>query len=132
MAGSSCHTARFSVSLDAREWPWGTRPTPLGPHLTADEDASRDACAILEAVVRHDTPSVRPDDILAGFRELCGLRIEQTLLAIRLNQGPLDEETGTVGDPLALDRDAPSQVLTAAGRTVLPVTGQGRRPLTDL
>lgn len=65
-----------------------------------------DGCAILDVVVRHDTPSVRPDDILTGLRDTCGLSFEQTPVATRLEQGPLDEETGTVGDPLALDRDA--------------------------
>ncbi|WP_230973399.1 TIGR03936 family radical SAM-associated protein [Aeromicrobium terrae] len=64
-------------------------------------------CAILTVVLRHDTPSVRPDDVLAGLRSRGGLQVEQTPVAIRLAQGPLDEETGTVGDPLAPDRDAP-------------------------
>lgn len=64
-------------------------------------------CAILTVVLRHDTPSVRPDDVLAGLRSCGGLQVEQTPVAIRLAQGPLDEETGTVGDPLAPDRDAP-------------------------
>ena len=64
-------------------------------------------CAILTVVLRHDTPSVRPDDVLAGLRSCGGLQVEQTPVAIRLAQGPLDDETGTVGDPLAPDRDAP-------------------------
>ncbi len=67
---------------------------------------SVDGCAILDVVVRHDIPSVRPDDILTGFRETCGLSFEQRPVVARFGQGPLDEETGTVGDPLALDRDA--------------------------
>lgn len=63
-------------------------------------------CAILAVVVRHDTPTVRPDDVLAGLRSSGGLELERTHIATRLAQGPLDHETGTVGDPLALDRDA--------------------------
>lgn len=63
-------------------------------------------CAILEVVLRHDTPSVRPDDVLAGLRSRGGLQVEQTPVATRSAQGPLDQRTGMVGDPLAIDRDA--------------------------
>jgi radical SAM-linked protein len=64
------------------------------------------ACAILRVVIRHDTPSVRPDDVLAGLRSSGGLQLEQTPVATRSAQGPLDQKTGMVGDPLAPDRDA--------------------------
>ncbi len=63
-------------------------------------------CAILTLVVRHQNPSVRPDDVLAGLRSRGGLEVDGTPVATRSAQGPLDTETGTVGDPLALDRDA--------------------------
>ena len=63
-------------------------------------------CAILKVVIRHDTPSVRPDDVLAGLRSRGGLQLEQTPVATRSAQGPLDLRTGMVGDPLASDRDA--------------------------
>ncbi|HZJ04026.1 MAG TPA: TIGR03936 family radical SAM-associated protein [Nocardioidaceae bacterium] len=63
-------------------------------------------CAILDLVLRHGTPSVRPDDVLAGLREIAGLDAGTAPLQERLAQGPLDEQTGTVGDPLARDRDA--------------------------
>lgn len=63
-------------------------------------------CAILDVVLRHGTPSVRPDDVLAGLREIAGLEVGSAPLQERLTQGPLDERTGTVGDPLAPDRDA--------------------------
>ena len=62
-------------------------------------------CAIIELVLRHGTPSVRPDDVLAGIREISGLELGAALYE-RQAQGPLDERTGTVGDPLAPDRDA--------------------------
>ena len=65
-----------------------------------------DGCAILEVVLRHGTPSVRPDDVLAGIREASGLEMGSAALFERLAQGPLDEQTGTVGDPLRPDRDA--------------------------
>ncbi len=69
-----------------------------------DPDPARE-CAILQVVLRHGTPSVRPDDVLAGLRTSAGLEVSTAPLHERLTQGPLDEQTGTVGDPLALDRD---------------------------
>jgi radical SAM-linked protein len=62
--------------------------------------------AILRVVVRHGTPSVRPDDVLAGLRRVADLAPPQPPMATRLAQGPLDDLTGTVGDPLEPDRDA--------------------------
>ncbi len=62
-------------------------------------------CAILDVVLRHGTPAVRPDDILAGLRLTAGLPGTAAALYQRLTQGPLDSETGMVGDPLAPDRD---------------------------
>lgn len=68
-----------------------------------------DNCAILTMVVRHGTPSVRPDDVLAGLRANGGLVLDESPLVMRLAQGPLDPGTGTVGDPFALDRDTSEQ-----------------------
>ncbi|MEO6472031.1 MAG: TIGR03936 family radical SAM-associated protein [Aeromicrobium sp.] len=68
-----------------------------------------DNCAILKMVVRHGTPSVRPDDVLAGLRASGGLVLSESPLVNRLAQGPLDPETGMVGDPFALDRDTSEQ-----------------------
>jgi radical SAM-linked protein len=62
-------------------------------------------CAILDVVLRHGTPSVRPDDVLAGLRDVAGLQAGSAPLHERLAQGPLDAQNGTVGDPLAHDRD---------------------------
>ncbi|MCW2758014.1 MAG: hypothetical protein JWO46_1760 [Nocardioidaceae bacterium] len=62
--------------------------------------------AILQLVLRHGVPSVRPDDILAGLREIAGLDLSAAAVQQRLAQGPLDPRDGTVGDPLAPDRDA--------------------------
>jgi radical SAM-linked protein len=74
--------------------------------LTAS--AARDGgheCAILDMVLRHGTPTVRPDDVLAGLRSTSGLEAAAAPLHERLAQGPWDTETGTVGDPLAPNRD---------------------------
>jgi radical SAM-linked protein len=69
------------------------------------DEAGGDSCAILQVVLRHGTPSVRPDDVLAGLGDVVGLRPQVPPLLNRVAQGPLDAQTGTVGDPLAPDRD---------------------------
>ena len=71
--------------------------------------SGQDNCAILRLVVRHGTPSVRPDDVLAGLRASGGLTLSESPLLNRLAQGPLDPDAGTVGDPFALDRDTSEQ-----------------------
>jgi len=63
-------------------------------------------CAIMKVVVRHGTPTVRPDDVLAGLRRVADLAPPLPPLATRLAQGPLDDRSGTVGDPLEPDREA--------------------------
>lgn len=65
-------------------------------------------CAILQLVVRHGTPTVRPDDVLAGLRVSAGLEPPSPPAVVRLAQGPLDEETGEVADPLACAADRAS------------------------
>jgi len=69
-------------------------------------DVSSEPCAILRLVVRHVTPAVRPDDVLAGLASIGALAPPVTPAVTRLAQGPLDELAGTVSDPLAPDRDA--------------------------
>lgn len=58
-------------------------------------------CAILRMVVRHTTPAVRPDDILTALRAVAGLEPPTPPLVIRLAQGPLQEGSVRVADPLA-------------------------------
>jgi len=70
------------------------------------EEAGGGVCAILRLVVRHVTPAVRPDDVLAGLRQIGDLAPPSAPAVVRLAQGPLDEPAGTVSDPLAPDRDA--------------------------
>jgi radical SAM-linked protein len=87
--------------FDAREAIVTLEARPTGESANAGE-----TCAILAVVLRHGTPSVRPDDVLAALREVTGLDAGQAALAQRLAQGPLDSRSGTVGDPLSPDRDA--------------------------
>lgn len=71
----------------------------------ADDEGPGEPCAILELVLRHGTPSVRPDDVLAGLGDVGGLHPQVPPLLNRVVQGPLDAQSGTVGDPFAPDRD---------------------------
>ncbi|MEY4323606.1 MAG: hypothetical protein RL410_1387 [Actinomycetota bacterium] len=62
-------------------------------------------CAILRLVVRHVTPSVRPDDVLAAISQVADLAFEIAPRVTRLAQGPLTAEGNQVSDPLDLDRN---------------------------
>jgi radical SAM-linked protein len=72
--------------------------------LGALQTESADPCAILELVVRHVTPAVRPDDVLTGLRVVADLVPPVPPRATRLAQGALTAE-GRLTDPLAADRD---------------------------
>jgi radical SAM-linked protein len=69
-------------------------------------DSDPGGCAILDLVVRHVTPAVRPDDVLTGLRQVSDsfdAASPRFPLATRLAQGHLDE-SGRLADPLAPDR----------------------------
>ena len=83
----------------------------VGPQADRPTDQ---ACAILRLVVRHVTPAVRPDDVLSGLRAVADLAPPVPAAVTRLAQGLFDEETGTVTDPLAPDREAVTAQSTAA------------------
>ncbi len=55
----------------------------------------------LTVVLRHTVPAVRPDDVLTGLRQVGGLEDAGAPLVRRLAQGPYDEATGAIGDPLS-------------------------------
>jgi radical SAM-linked protein len=63
-----------------------------------------DGCVILELVVRHTTPSVRPDDVLSALRRVADLVPPAPPRVTRLAQGPLDPVTCKVNDPFEPDR----------------------------
>ncbi|GGT17255.1 radical SAM protein [Streptomyces kurssanovii] len=84
--------------------------------LEASDRTGDTPCAILRLVVRHVTPAVRPDDVLSGLRAVADLAPPVPAAVTRLAQGLFDEESGTVTDPLAPDREAaPAAPPTAAG-----------------
>ncbi|WP_406727559.1 TIGR03936 family radical SAM-associated protein [Streptomyces sp. GD-15H] len=86
------------------------------PPSSADRPTDQ-PCAILRLVVRHVTPAVRPDDVLSGLRAVADLAPPVPAAVTRLAQGLLDEETGTVTDPLAPDREAAATEPHPAGAT---------------
>jgi radical SAM-linked protein len=63
-------------------------------------------CAILQVVVRHGVPAVRPDDVLAALKKVADFAQEIPPRVTRLAQGPLLEDGWSVGDPFTLDREA--------------------------
>lgn len=81
----------------------------------APEQASRPSgdladCAIMRLVVRHVTPSVRPDDVLVALRHVANLVPPVPVRVTRLAQGPLVADVrgqaavDAVSDPLTADR----------------------------
>lgn len=71
--------------------------------IRADVTESQE-CAILLVVVRHGTPSVRPDDVLAALHKVADLAPMVPPRITRLAQGPLLEDGWSIGDPFAADR----------------------------
>ncbi len=67
-------------------------------------EVSQSRYAILDLVVRLVSPTVRPDDVLSGLREVAALELPASVRATRLAQGTLTD-AGDFVDPLAADRD---------------------------
>jgi radical SAM-linked protein len=96
--------------------------------LELDRHAVEDTtgpCIMLRMVVRHTTPAVRPDDVLAGLRHVADFAPPSPPLVTRLAQGPRTAETGELADPLASDRKAAPD-----GDVAMTVTGpEAPRPV---
>ena len=71
-----------------------------------DKSAIDPNCAILSLVVRHGTPTVRPDDVLSALSKVASLAPAHPPRMTRLAQGPLLADGWSVGDPFAADRAA--------------------------
>ena len=79
----------------------------LSARVSAPEKTDTEApCAIIDLVVRHVTPTVRPDDVLTALRQVSALTTPVTPMVTRLAQGlleaapPADTERPTLRDPL--------------------------------
>ncbi len=110
------------VSLIARGEPVGFPAEPVGEASGPESGGVAETdpvgrYAILDLVVRHLTPAVRPDDVLTGLRLVSDLPPQMSPLVTRLAQGLLDE-TGRLADPLAPDRAVAAGSPAAAGEPV--------------
>jgi radical SAM-linked protein len=81
----------------------------ISPDRGAKESGAPEStgCVILTMVVRHTTPSVRPDDVLAALKQVGGLVPRKPVRVTRLAQGPLnplEEVNCPIGDPFDPDR----------------------------
>jgi radical SAM-linked protein len=80
----------------------GGRPGEVGNTTPAPAAGGTGGpCAILDLVVRHVTPSVRPDDVLAGLRVVAELAPPVPPKVTRLAQGTLTGH-GEITDPLVV------------------------------
>ncbi|MCW2899089.1 MAG: hypothetical protein JWO67_1354 [Streptosporangiaceae bacterium] len=101
---------------------WACEPDRRGKGETAVP------CVILRMVVRHTTPAVRPDDVLAGLRQVADFAPPSPPLVTRLAQGPLNTDTGELADPLDPDRKAEppgTHALATGGLANMPVGNAG-------
>jgi radical SAM-linked protein len=92
--------ARDAVTVE-RMTKKGLRAFDSRAAVLALEVTAYDAGTRVTVVLRHSVPAVRPDDVLAGLRRVGGLDDPGAPLVTRLAQGPYDETTGTIGDPLS-------------------------------
>jgi len=94
------------VTKDGRRTVDARPPVVLLRVSDAEEPDIEGRCAILDLVVRHVTPTVRPDDVLTALRQLGALSTPVTPLVTRLAQGligavpPADDEPIRLADPL--------------------------------
>lgn len=72
-------------------------------HSARVRGAEPSGYAILNLVIRHGTPAVRPDDVLTGLRYAADLELPESPRATRIAQGSLDP-AGRVTDPFDVDR----------------------------
>jgi radical SAM-linked protein len=111
-------TAKGSRRVDAR----AAVITMETDRCAADKQATGNA--ILRMVVRHVTPAVRPDDILAALRQVADLAPASPALVTRLAQGPLDAEAASAPAGAA-GPDMPGDLRQPSGAAMRP-HGPGR------
>ncbi len=87
-------------------------------------DTQHTGNAILRMVVRHVTPAVRPDDILAALRQVADLAPSSPPLVTRLAQGPLGTEAASAPAGAA-GEDVPGELRQPSG-AAMPPPGRGR------
>ena len=70
------------------------------PVLALSVSGATPPTVTLDLVLRHLVPAVRPDDVLSGMAAVAGHDLRGVPLLTRVVQGPLDETSGEIGDPL--------------------------------
>lgn len=94
------------VTKDGRRTVDTRPPVVLMRVSEAEEPDIEGRCAILDLVVRHVTPTVRPDDVLTALRQVSALSTPVPPRVTRLAQGligvapPADDEPIRLADPL--------------------------------
>lgn len=73
---------------------------PRAAVLRLEVDTAADPVT-LRLVLRHQSPTVRPDEVLAGLRIVAGFSPPEPPRATRLAQGEWDDGAGLLADPLA-------------------------------
>nr|WP_204163385.1 TIGR03936 family radical SAM-associated protein [Nocardioides gilvus] len=72
------------------------RAAVLGMEVRVDGDTT-----VLDVVLEHVVPAVRPDDVLSALAAVGVYPIDVVPLLTRVQQGPLDRENALVRDPLS-------------------------------
>lgn len=93
--------------FDARGAILSLRLLVPGERVLESNASNLEGCVILHMVVRHVTPSVRPDDVLAALKQVGGLVPQKPVRVTRLAQGPLNPLANVIdpiGDPFGPDR----------------------------
>lgn len=93
-------------TFDARQAVLKAEVIQVENAVLPDKSAIAPNCAILSLVVRHGTPTVRPDDVLSALSKVASLVPPHPPRMTRLAQGPLLADGWSVGDPFAADRAA--------------------------
>jgi radical SAM-linked protein len=88
----------------------------VGASLVTPDATVGQPCAILDLVVRQVTPSVRPDDVLAGLQVVADLKPPAPPRVTRLAQGRLTGQ-GDIVDPLQAGDDVLLHASTAIGES---------------
>jgi radical SAM-linked protein len=104
------HTSKGTRRLDARA---AVITLELDRRAVQEADAG---CVILRMVVRHLTPAVRPDDILAGLSTMATLAPSSPPVVTRLAQGALGMEAVIGGTRTSAAQTPPSPGWATAKR----------------
>jgi radical SAM-linked protein len=78
----------------------GLRQFDCRAAVVALEAGPHERGARLELTLKHTVPAVRPDDVLTGIASVAGVQVGEAPLLTRVAQGPFDDATGEIGDPL--------------------------------